>query len=253
MTNGSFFRGIPHERIPWGDRFVPVPAFYQDVGSFGAAFLAPLSRIRPKLPSERLHPVCVRPGFGLTTITVLAYRECDIGPYNEISIGFPVTLDRKAPWVAQLLPLRTPRVMSFVLHLPVTTEFARDAGVAFYGFPKFVAGIDIDERDGAMTGRLHEGDREILSLSVQKLPLQNAPQTQTHLLSHREGKLLRCESILCEREMGADRGRGGVDLVLGDHAVADDLRALQLGRAVYRFIAPRLSLMLSPAIEGFDA
>jgi hypothetical protein len=253
MGNGAFFREIEHVQIPWRDRSIPVPAFYRDVGYFGAAFRTPLAAIRERLPSTRLHPVRITPNSGLTAVTVIEYRDCDVGPYNEISIGFPVTIDREASLLSQILPLRAPQTMSYILHLPVTTEFARDAGVEFYGFPKLVARIDIERNGGQWTARLAEGGQEILELAVREPPFRDAPQMRRHLLSHRGGRLLRCESMHSAHRIGAAKGKRGVELKLGDHPIADELRALRLGRAAYRFVAPKLAVILTPVIEGFDA
>ncbi|UCF10810.1 MAG: acetoacetate decarboxylase family protein [Candidatus Bipolaricaulota bacterium] len=253
MDPSTFFREIEHVQFPWRDRSIPIPAFYRDAGYFGAAFLTPLAAIRERLPSTRLHPVRIAPGTGLTTVTVIEYRDCDIGPYDEISIGFPVTIDRETSLLSRILPLRAPQMMSYILHLPVTTEFARDAGVEFYGFPKFVARIVIERDDGRWTGRLGEGGREILDLTVNEPPLHEAPQMRSHLLSQREGRLLRCESMHSACQIGSAKGKRGVELKLGDHPVADELRALRLGRAAYRFVVPKLEIILTPAIEGFDA
>ena len=54
-------------------------------------------------------------------VTALEFRESDIGPYNEVAISVPFTLDKPSPHFTGVFrePSKEPKL--FIRHLPVTT------------------------------------------------------------------------------------------------------------------------------------
>lgn len=250
MHNSDFFQQIPQVDVPWDDRTFRVPVFYYDATAIGAAFLTPLDRIRKLLPSPRMHPLRVTPWLGITTITAYEYRDCGIGPYNEVSIGFPVTLDRPSPLFSGLFRKLPGVTKGYIHRLPVTTEIARDTGVEFANYPKFLADIAFEKKDGSLRCRAAEGQEHILSLSVSKLALQPGGRSYFHSLTFREGRILRLEFILGEGDQGKSRNPADAVLELGDHPIAQELRDLQLGRMAYCYYRPRFQAILSPVLES---
>ena len=251
MRNSDFFRQIAHVDVPWGDRTINVPIFYYDISVIGVAFLTPLAKIRPLLPSPRMHPLRVTPWHGMTTITAYEYRDCDLGPYNEVSIGFPVTLDKASPVFTGILRKLQGVPKVYVHHLPVTTEIAHDAGVEFANFPKFLADIAFESKGVWRRCRLSEAQNPILTLAVRELSVQPTERTYIHTLTFREGRILRLELILSERDQAMSRDSAHVRLELGDHPIAQELRALNLGRMLYCQYAPQCQVILSPVLESF--
>jgi hypothetical protein len=251
MQDSDFFQQIPHVPVPWGDRKMHVPLFYYDLASITAAFLTPLDNIRALLPSSRMHPLRVTPWHGMTSITAYEYRDCDIGPYNEVAIGFPITLDKASPVFTGLL--RKPRGIpkAYVHHLPVTTQIAMDAGVEFANYPKFVADITFEKKAGALHCRLSEDQHHILTLSVQELPLQPVARTHLHSITYWEDRILRLEFIFAERRQGISRSAAHAHLELGEHPIAQDLRELKPGRMLYCQYTPQFQAILSPVLESF--
>ena len=146
MRNSDFFQQIAHVDVPWGDRTISVPLFYYDISAIGVAFLTPLDKIRKLLPSPCMHPLRVTPWHGMTTINAYEYRDCDLGPYNEVAVGFPITIDQASPVFTGLVRKLPGVPKVYVHHLPVTTEIARDAGVEFANYPKFVASIAFEKK-----------------------------------------------------------------------------------------------------------
>ena len=148
MHDLSFFQQVAHVEVPWGETTISVPIFYYDISSISAAFLTPLDKIKALLPSPRMKPLRVTPWHGLTAITAYEYRDCDLGPYNEVSISFPITIDKTSSWVKTLLGKTDEYLKVYIRHLPVTTEIARAVGVDFAGFPKFIAEIELLKKMG---------------------------------------------------------------------------------------------------------
>ncbi|PWN88783.1 hypothetical protein FA10DRAFT_281205 [Acaromyces ingoldii] len=142
--NLDFFREIPKEKVP--SRVGPTwaPNFYYRMSNVQLLFLAPIARLREKLPKplEPLHPF---PGYGLVALTFFSYPVCDNDPYDEVSIA--IITRRPGARGSQILELlKSIRNRSFYAHvlaLPVTTEIARVRGVYGYQLPKWLAQIDI--------------------------------------------------------------------------------------------------------------
>jgi hypothetical protein len=143
------------------------------------------------------------------------------------------------------------RVM-YTHRLPVTTEIARDAGVEFANYPKFLADITFEEANGALSCRLVEKQGHILSLTVSDLDLETGERMYIHSLTFREGRILRLEFVLSACEKGGSRNPKDAELELGDHPIAQELRDLGLGWMVYCYRVPRFQAVLSPVVESFD-
>ena len=138
-----------------------MPVFYYDVTAVMVAFLTPLVKVKELLPSARMKPLRATPWHAVTVISCFEYRDCDAGPYNEVAISFPFTLDHPAPILTGLLHHIAAGPMAYVYKLPVTTEIARQFGVDFYNFPKFLANIDFKRDDVWIHCRFSEGGRDI--------------------------------------------------------------------------------------------
>jgi hypothetical protein len=250
----TFFDQIAHVEVPWRDRTIHVPIFYQDAGLFGATFLTPLNTVQALLPSPRMKPLRITPWHTLTTITAYEYRDCDLGPYNEVAIGFPITISDKTPTLlADLLRLLGSELTAYVHHLPVTTEIARDVGIEFANYPKFLAEIDYETKDNWLHCRLSEAGSHILTLSVRQPALKAAGRSRLHSITTRAGRILRLEFISSERQMGTARDRSGAVLQLRDHTISRELRELHLGRPFSVYYAPSFQAVLSPVIESYPA
>ena len=147
MKEKDFFSEIEHIDIPWGEKKICCPVFFYDVMNYGITLLAPIKKVAAVLPSKRMKPLRITPWHCIVSITVLQYRETDIGPYNEVSISIPHTFDDGSPLFTGILR-KVPNVLRiYIHHMPVTTQIALDAGVEFSGFPKFISKIVIKEKE----------------------------------------------------------------------------------------------------------
>lgn len=253
MRDLEFFQEIEHVAVPWGDRQISFPVFYYDFMTLGGYWLASFEKAQAILPSSRMTPYRVSPWHTVLSIAVYEYRDCDLGPYNEVSMAIPFTLDGASPLFTGILR-KTPRVpMAYIYHLPVTTEIARDAGIEFAGYPKFLADIAFEMEGEWVHCHVAEGGKEILSLSGRKLPLEPTPRSRIHPTNYRGGRLVRSEFIQSERQAGASRDASDVRLELGDHPVAQELRDLDLGRALAYEYCPQLQAILTPVLESHPA
>lgn len=250
MRDHSFFQGVEQQFVEEGGFSFCQPTFYYDVMTLNTVFLTPLKRVQARLPSARMHPVRATPWHALTAITTFEYRGSDIGPYNEVAISFPITIDKKSPVFFGMLRQLSEGPVAYVLHLPVTTEIARYGGVRFYNFPKFLADIQFKQEGGWTHCRLAEDEREILHLSVRQLPVKAAAHGLMHGITVRDGRILRSEVILNLRRQGVSRNPADVRLELGDHPIAQELRSLRLGRLLHCEYLPANQAILTGVIES---
>ena len=228
------------------------PVFYYDATALSVGFFTPLERVKALLPSSRMKLVRVSPWHTVTLISALQYRDTDIGPYNEVSIMFPVTLDRPAPLLSGAkLWLAHPYV--YIWQLPVTSEIARYGGVRYYNLPKFIANIEITQKDGRLQCQIAEADREIFTLSVPAVADQHGNLMRWNMLSTRGDRILRCEFIEMTRSEGTSHRPADVHLELGNHPIADELRTLKLGRLFNCQYAPELQAVLTGPLESLPA
>lgn len=251
MRQKEFFQQIEQVEVPWGSRTIFLPVFYYDVATLSAQFLAPIARVRPLLPSSRMHPLRVTPWHCVVSISAFEYRDSDIGPYNEVSIGVPIVLDEPNPLFIGTLRKAPAVPQVYVRHLPVTTEVARKAGVEFAGYPKFLAEITFEKDGEWVKCHLHEAGQNILTLSGREGVLSNMPRSRMQPITVREGYMLRCELVVSERQQMSGRGAGGARLELGDHPIAQEVREWKLGQILAYQYAPQHQAILTPVIESF--
>jgi hypothetical protein len=209
---------------------------------------------RAILPTDALHPVRLPNGHALLAVTAARYLEGTAEgmdprelPYGETMITVFVTATPSPPLVPivrGLLPgTGRPPMGGFLLHLATTERAGRDLGRAL-GYPAFVADFAFEDDVHERRVRVTEGGHEILRqtvatrgrvtadrrptviYSVATRGRVTADRRPTVIYSVRGEELLEtvspCSGYLQQR-MGSCSG----SLELGDHAVADMLRALE--------------------------
>lgn len=120
---------LQRRTLPGGAR-CSLPIRYFDARCLIAEF-----SVARALACDALSPFGVQPAGAGENATALfggfEYRDTDLGPYNEVGLSIPA-----------LAPGDSEPAL-YVLHLPVTTAETDRVGRALWGYPKFVAGIDI--------------------------------------------------------------------------------------------------------------
>jgi hypothetical protein len=252
MRDVEFFQGVPQRPVTVAGYEVVTPAFYSDYSQISAVWVTPLDRIRELLPSRRLHPLRLTPRRGVTVIVAYEYRDTTLGPYNEVAVGFPVTVDKKAAVLAGLRRFQAEGGSIFIWQMPVTTAIARDTGVEVAGYPKYLADIDITDEARLATCRLAEGNRHILTLRLRHRKSREQQQRMRYEpVTVKGDRLLRGMSVTNFRSSRMSFTGRGVELELGDHPLADQLRHLELGRVIMASYAPAVQSVLSPPLESW--
>jgi hypothetical protein len=197
------------------------PTRYFDWSVMSASFPAPVSNLQEKLP-KGLVAVEFEPATITIILRAIEVRKAQgLSPYNEFAVEVPVMYQKTA--VDKGLP------GSYVLYMPVTSEEARWGGVEIVGLPKFIAEINFEETDEIRQCNVQANKKTIVTLEVQKL----TPESQAwdwYIYGVRDGKLLRTH-LACKGQRGLSNTKAGASFSLGNHPIADELRALKIGNA----------------------
>lgn len=205
-----------------------LPILYHRDDCCALFFAAALDRVRAALPSERLHPVRLGSRRAAVAVAAFNYLETTIGPYGEVGVVVPVVYGRRPPpLLPALLESTYPGFGLFVLHLPVTTRVARDAGRGAWGYPKFLADMRFEITPDYQQCQLSEAGEHLLTLRVARGGWFRRDRRPIVTYSVRDRELVR--TVIPQR--GTWRGRigGGVSaLELGSHPLAQSIRELGL-------------------------
>jgi len=251
MNTSEFFDGIVQAQALWRDTTVRSPLFYQDVRMLAVSFVAPLKKVSTLLPSKRLYPLRVTPWHTIVLIIAYEYRACDIGPYNEVAILTPVSLDHKSPLFTGLLRPIPAEPHLYIFHLPVTTEIACELGIEVGGYPKFIADIEFKEERDCVSCCLSDTGQHILTVTVPKGNPRPVPRLRTYPVNARSGRLLQSVCIVSEREESSIKNPRNAKLELGDHQISQQLKDLHLGKIGRCQYVPYMQMILSSVLESF--
>lgn len=196
-------------------REIALPVVVRDATVVTASFVVPAAGIR-RLLDPRLE-VAALLGRTLCIVTCVEYRDNDLGRYDEVGVAFLV----RCPHVS-------PRVGAYIHRLPVTTAFSCAAGREVWGFPKIVADIRRSDARGRRTTTLIVDGAHALTLAVRVSGRRRVPERPLDAFAVRDGVLWRTPFASSAEGLGVRIG--GASLALGAHPIADELRALGLGR-----------------------
>jgi Acetoacetate decarboxylase (ADC) len=197
-------------------------ARYYDWSFYLIELRANYPAVKELLAEKHLTPKEITPGETRLQIVGCEMRKVQIaGPYKEVSIQVPVE------------PLDgSPNGKFTHLFLPVNTERSRWPGVDIWGFPKFIANIDIKTDNNRIVCRLAVGDQLILEFKINdKAGSRNHYKWDYYGI--RKQQIVKTtmdpEGFISDEESSGDES-----LVLGEHAVADTLREILFSNDVVR-------------------
>ena len=114
----------------------------------------------------------------------------------------------------------------------MSTEAARWPGVDIYGFPKFIAKIDITQADDHIACQVSENEELILEFRMDD-EVGTKKQIRWEYFGNRKQRILKTafdlEGLILEQKTNEN-----VNLLLGKHPVAETLKGLLLSNEVVR-------------------
>ncbi|WP_168191208.1 acetoacetate decarboxylase family protein [Haloprofundus sp. MHR1] len=205
----------------------------------GATFTARWERLRSVVP-DGLSPVRVAPRSGLVVLAGVRYRSVGgFDPYEEFAVVVPVVRRTGSRRRATRLGVgAVTEIGGYVHALPVTTEASKALGREVWGYPKTVADISVVDADGGMRVSVETEGATATTLVVRGGRTVPVPlDARATSYGVRDGVLSRAPiDLLGEGRVGV----GGARLEIGDGPLGTTLGGLGVGRAVARFVAPRL-------------
>jgi Acetoacetate decarboxylase (ADC) len=226
-------------------RTVTAPVEVRRAGQWGVQYLVPAAAAQRLVAPTGLEVTGPVPGRALVALAVCRYDDTDLDPYREVAVSFvvrPHDAPRPVSAAGRVREFVSGAVGAYIHRLPVDREFSRSAGRDIWGFPKWVASIEIDEppvgaagsagsavgRGTGTTVRLVDGGVHVLTLTVAGGGRLRLPTAAPPSYSFADGVLRR--TTWTASAQGVAGRVGGATLVLGDHPMADELRGLGLPR-----------------------
>lgn len=251
MDESGFFAQIPQHEVDCRGQPVRMPLFYRRSRMLQAGVAMHTAQVEPLLPSPRLHPLRIAPGRCLMVVAVLQYTETDIGPYDEVLVGFPCTLDHVSPqFVGTLRHL--PESLMVVHWLGVSTERALQAGDQLLYTRKFMAQFAFEDgEEGWVNALVSQGGQGLLRLGMRPGEARAIGRERHAMLSIHERHLLRWDFLTSEHVAGVSQHGGDALLEWGPHPKGREMARLDLGGIVEARHSARHQAILGPILESY--
>lgn len=206
-----------------------LPVDSQRISALMAAFPVSAEKVAALLPGNEVHPFRLWNGKGCLVITVVNYRDTDIGNYIEFSIALGCT-HGKSP-APPMLPLVAPKLFElgqFVIDLPVSTEVSVKGGKGIWGMPKHQANLDFKTSDTSVSSQYDLDGQLCVRIEVARPALTPLPLkvSAANFCAFR-GMLMK-SYIYFQGKAGLKFGPSAAKLSLGTHPRVAALRGLEI-------------------------
>jgi len=209
--------GIPYQ--------MPIDSW--EASAMIAAFPCDWEAARRLFPAGDVHPFKLW-RKALLVVTVIDYRQTDIGSYIEYSLAIACTKGpRPAPRLLPALLMHGYDTGQYVVDLPVSTEVSVKGGKGIWGMPKHKAALDYREGKKWLSAQYDLDGQMVTRLDV-KRPARTPFPVNMGAINYCTFRGMIYRSFIYFRGkagLGLLR-RGGARLVLGDHPRTQWLRTL---------------------------
>ena len=206
-----------------------MPCVVRDACVATATWVVSSGAAQALLPGPELQIAEILPRRGLLSIACIDYRDNDLGDYNEVSVALFVRKRGKrriVPYVGTAIDMMRGALPTHILHLPVDQSFTCEAGRAIWGFPKTVDDIDFDTTGDRARCIWNKDGHTVLKLTLPLGGHRDLPEQTLRTYSYIDGALHETRFASSADGMGVHLG--GVQIELGAHPIADELRSLGL-------------------------
>ena len=222
--NGSFPRS-PDELLKL------LPAQFSDGRVVSAVYSMPLECAREAVTPPQLHPITLPGQRALAVLCTFEYPQSSIGPYREFAVGIVVrSKPQSGPFSVLDLFSARPDTGAWMLSMPVTSETARHYGVDLFGFPKFVASIDVEHASSVCTTTVADAGSTLLRTTVPLGPGLKMPVPWLVTYTQKTGQVLRTR-IKTQWWVTLSSGSGTrIEIADCDHPMTEVLRSLKFSK-----------------------
>jgi hypothetical protein len=209
---------------------IAFPVVVADAAMLMNAFLVDAAVAQDILRGSGFRVLEMFPGKAVLQLLCVDYRTNDLGDYNEGAIIFPVLTPGETtpfPFFGALARMATGRVGNFVYRMPVDQAFTTHAGRFIWGFPKWVARIDIEFASKRASGTFYDDGELVYGIAAKTGGTARVKEQRIASLAIRDGRAWKTYGT--NTGTGATFSLGGEMPVIGDaHPLAQELRALGL-------------------------
>ncbi|TKB00727.1 hypothetical protein E5672_18845 [Alteromonas portus] len=164
------FFDVPTKSLTSSVGEVQTPIKFFDASNVHAFFLCSRKAVEKHLEGTNLKPGLSFGKYTVVTVSFYEYRNSTVGRYNEVGVALPVLKKKARAPLGGITDLfrgiENRELCYYILDLPVTTEFASEAGIELWALPKFNTGISFDLTRNRFDGVVYEpnSNNQILSL-----------------------------------------------------------------------------------------
>lgn len=209
---------------------IAFPVLVADASMLMNAFLVDAKVAQAMIADSGFRVIELFPGRAILQLLFVDYRKNELGDYNEGAVIFPVLTpgERKPfPFFGALTRLASGRVGNFVYRMPVDQEFTTHAGRFIWGFPKWVARIDIEFGATRASGSFFDEGELVYSFAAKTGGTAKVKEQRAASLAIRDGKAWK--TFGTNNGSGLTFSLGGELPTIGEsHPLALQLRALGL-------------------------
>jgi hypothetical protein len=209
---------------------IAFPVLVADASMLMNAFLVDASVAQSMIKDSGFRVLELFPGKAILQLLLVDYRKNDLGDYNEGAIIFPVLTpgERKPfPFFGAMKRMASGSVGNFVYRMPVDQPFTTHAGRFIWGFPKWMARIDIEFGTKRAHGSFFDEGELVYGFSAKTGGTTKVKEQRAASLAIRDGKAWKTYGT--NTGSGLTFALGGELPTIGDsHPLAKELRALGL-------------------------
>lgn len=208
---------------------ITLPVKVRKAASAFAAFLVNAKAAQDWIARSGLEVIEVLPGKAIMQLIGVDYQDNDLGDYNEAGVSFYVHepgTRKGLPFFGALRAFLKGEASSYIHLLPVDQDFTMHAGRFIWGYPKWIADIDIEYNEKVFETRWNEGGQHVLSFRSKAGGTSEMKDQKQPSFGYRCGKLYKTVGVA--NGTGVKFSLGGEAPTLGDHPIAVELRKLGL-------------------------
>jgi hypothetical protein len=209
---------------------ITFPVIVADASMLMNAYLVDAGVAQHMIKDSGFRVLELFPGKAILQLLLVDYRENDLGDYNEGAIIFPVLTpgERKPfPFFGAMQRMASGSVGNFVYRMPVDQPFTTHAGRFIWGFPKWMARIDIEFGAKRARGSFFDEGELVYGFSAKTGGTTKVKEQRAASLAIRDGKAWKTYGT--NTGSGLTFALGGELPTIGDsHPLAKELRALGL-------------------------
>ena len=224
-----------------------------EASSIIAAFPCDYEAAKKLFPPGDIHPFRIWKR-ALLVVTVIDYRQTDIGSYIEYSIAIACTKGAKpAPRLLPAIFMKWFGTGQYVIDLPVSTEVSTKGGKGIWGMPKHRESLDYLEGDAWISAQYDRDGQMATRLDVRRPRRLGFPLNMGAINYCMFRGMIYRSYIYFKGKAGFWlRKRGSARFLVGDHPGVAQLRTLNVAAdPLFAAYMPSITGVLDDYLESW--